>query len=82
MNRTWTILTGVLGAILAPMLLLGVIGLGYVVYVFLSDSISWSAAIEQGMQLLFAYQDYLSLLTVFPIVLGVTGIYKAIRQQR
>lgn len=82
MNRTWTILTGVLGAILALMLLLGIIGLGYVVYVLLSDGISWSAAIEHGMQLLVTYQVYSSLLTVIPIVLGVAGISKAIRQQR
>ena len=81
MKRIGTIVGGIVVAIVAPMVVLGIVGLAYVLFVYLSQGLTWSAAVEQSTTVLVAYQSYLSLLTIIPLVVGLAGVLKATRRR-
>jgi putative effector of murein hydrolase LrgA (UPF0299 family) len=72
---------GIIVAFVAPMVVLGIVGLGYVLFVYLNQGLTWSAAVEQSTTVLIAYQSYLSLLTIIPLVVGLVGVLKATRRR-
>ena len=82
MNRIIAIIVSVSMATLAPIIVLSVLGLGYVGFVSISQDLAWSVALDQGQTALVAYQAYLSILTIIPLALGIAGIIKAARQRR
>ena len=82
MKRIGTIVGGIVVAIVAPMVVLGIVGLAYMLFVYLSQGLTWSAAVEQSTTVLVAYQSYLSLLTIIPLVVGLAGVLKATRRRR
>jgi hypothetical protein len=82
MKRIGTIVGGIVVAIVAPMVVLGIVGIAYVLFVYLSQGLTWSAAVEQSTTVLVAYQSYLSLLTIIPLVVGLAGVLKATRRRR
>jgi len=81
MKRLGTIVGGIIVAFVAPMVVLGMVGLGYVLFVYMNQVLSWSAAVEQSTTVLIAYQSYLSLLTIIPLVVGLAGVLKATRRR-
>ncbi len=81
MKRLGTIVGGIIVAFVAPMVVLGIVGLGYVLFVYLNQGLTWSAAVEQSTTVLIAYQSYLSLLTIIPLVVGLAGVLKATRRR-
>ena len=82
MKRLGTIVGGIIVAFVAPMVVLGIVGLGYVLFVYLSQGLTWSAAVEQFTTVLVAYQSYVSLLTIIPLVVGLVGVFNATRRRR
>jgi type IV secretory pathway VirB2 component (pilin) len=80
-KRLGTIVGGIIVAFVAPMVVLGIVGLGYVLFVYLNQGLTWSAAVEQSTTVLIAYQSYLSLLTIIPLVVGLAGVLKATRRR-
>jgi hypothetical protein len=80
-KRVGTIVGGIIVAFVAPMVVLGMVGLGYVLFVYLSQGLTWSAAVEQFTTVLVAYQLYVSLLTIIPLVVGLVGVLKATRRR-
>ena len=82
LKRVETIIGGIIVAFVAPMVVLGMVGLGYVLFVYMNQVLSWSAAVEQSTTVLVAYQSYVSLLTIIPLVVGLAGVRKAIRRRR
>ena len=81
-KRVATIVGGIIVAFVAPMVALGMIGIGFVFFVYMNQGLSWSAAVEQSTTVLVAYQSYVSLLTIIPLVVGLAGVLKATRRRR
>jgi hypothetical protein len=81
-KRVGTIVGGIIVAFVAPMVVLGMLGIGFVLFVYLSQGLTWSAAVEQFTTVLVAYQLYVSLLTIIPLVVGLVGVLKATRRRR
>ena len=81
MKRVGTIVGGIIVAFVAPMVVLGMLGIGFVLFVYLSQGLTWSAAVEQSTTVLVAYQLYVSLLTIIPLVVGLVGVLKATRRR-
>jgi hypothetical protein len=82
LKRVGTIVGGIIVAFVAPMVVLGIVVLAYVLFVYLSQGLTWSAAVEQSTTVLIAYQSYVSLLTIIPLVVGLAGVLNTTSRRR
>jgi hypothetical protein len=56
------------------------VGLGYVMYVMVTQGIAWDESVQQFVALLFALQPYFAYMTGIPLVM--VGVIMAARRRR
>lgn len=80
MKRIGTIIIGLIMATLSPFVVLSMVGLGYVMYVMVTQGIEWDESVQQFVALLFALQPYFAYMTGIPLVM--VGVIMAARRRR
>ena len=80
MKRIGTIIIGMIVATLSPFVVLSMAGLGYVMYVMVTQGIAWSEGLEQFVAVVLALQPYFAYMTSIPLVM--VGVIMAVRRWR
>lgn len=80
MKRIGTIMIGLIMATLSPFVVLSMVGLGYVMYVMVTQEIAWSEGLEQFVVVVLALQPYFAYMTGIPLIL--VGVIMAVRSRR
>jgi hypothetical protein len=80
MKRIGTIIIGLILATLSPFVVLSMVGLGYVMYVMVTQGIVWSEGLEQFVTVVLALQPYFAYMTGIPLVM--VGVIMAVRRRR
>lgn len=80
MKRIGTLIIGLMMATLSPFVVLSMVGLGYVMYVMVTQGMTWSEGLQQFVAMVLALQPYFAYMTGIPLVL--VGVIMAIRRRR
>ena len=80
MKRIGTVVLGLIVATLSPFVVLSMVGLGYVMYVMVTQGIAWSEGLAQFVAVVLALQPYFAYMTGIPLMM--VGVIMAIRRRR
>lgn len=80
MKRIGTLIIGLMMATLSPFVVLSMVGLGYVMYVMVTQGMTWSEGLQQFVAMVLVLQPYFAYMTGIPLVM--VGVIMAIRRRR
>ena len=80
MKRIGTIMIGLIMATLSPFVVLSMGGLGYVMYVMVTQGIAWSEGLAQFVAVVLTLQPYFAYMTGIPLI--AVGVIMSVSRRR